>query len=278
MIISNDAMRLRQLLLSSKQKQQIKQGIGGATTCYGTSERPKMSAKGSVKIEAVYDDGSIEILHEDKNLVVEQAELIMPLMSIGSAAFGYIELGDPSPALEPAPGDINLQQTTGERKSIMPTTSGNTSTYEAIWLISEGNGYAFTEAGLYTNPLGSGTMFARKAFGAINKTASFSLKFTWAIVWSISAGSSGVSGVALIGGSTVTSRYIYTATGGETEVVIPYDFTVGANNNDIFLNSGRLYDVVSYYEANLTGGKGITLVGFSLNVGDTVYCVHRSLS
>lgn len=268
---------MRRLLLTQRQSEILRRGEGGGEKSLATVEHAPQ-AKGHVKIEAVYEDGHVEVLHEDKNLVVDQAATIMPYMSLGLKQFGYIELGDPSPATPPDAADTTLEQTTGERKAISGSVSGKTVTMEAQWGTTEGNGYSFTEAGLFCNPLGSGQMFARKVFDAITKTSSFALKVTWAVTFSVSDRLSGCTGVALLGSSTLTEDYTYTAVGGETQVIVPIDFVVGSKSLDVFQNTARLYYGTHYNETTIGASKGVTFIGYTLNPGDKMYFVNRKLA
>jgi len=242
------------------------------------------------RAEDIHDERAWETVVDDDNLVVSQAEGLMAQMAIGAAnsALSYIELGDPAfPANPPQLSDITLQQTTGQRKAVTTTASGNVVRCEATWLTTEGNGLGYTEAGLFTGLLGAGTMFARKAFSTINKTASYQMRFTWHITFLVNTSGSDCAGVALVGPSTIASITYYVATGGEASVAATFDFSVGGNHVDVFLNRQRLYPGTEYLEAAapLTapiGGpplnKGVNLVGFTLNPGDRVLLVQRTLS
>lgn len=233
---------------------------------------------GQVKIEAIYQNGQSEILHESRNKVVELAETMLPFMSLGLRQIDYIELGDPSPATPPDFSDTGMQQTTGQRKSISGSVSQNVGTYEALWATGEGNGFSYTEAGLFTDPFGAGTIFARKTFDPIPKTSAFSLKFTWSLVFSVDDNNDGCSGVALLGPSTVVGRYQYIATGGETDIIVPLDFTPGTYMLDVFMNNIRLYDTTEYIESTIGASRGIVFIGFVANPGDRFYFVQRRLA
>lgn len=237
----------------------------------------RIRVRGHVKIEARYIDGTKKILVEDKNMVVDQAAEIMPYMSLGTRPITYIELGDPATPTPPKETDTNLEQTTGERKAISGSVSGNQGTYDAVWLTTEGNGYTFTEMGLFTDPLGAGLMFARKTFSPIVKTASFAMTISWGLIFSVDDAGGGCSGVSLIGAATATSTYIYNATGGETSIVVPIDFAVGNKELDVYLNGVALTESVEYYEAVIGINKGITLIGFSLKPSDELYFKNRKL-
>lgn len=238
----------------------------------------KIPVKGNLKIEAVYADGKIETLVDDKNLVVSQAETIMPQMAVGLRSFSYIELGDASPVTPPAMDNISLEATTGERKVVSNAISGNTISLEAIWALAEGNGYSFTEAGLFTIPFGAGLLFARKTFPAITKTAAFALKFTWTIAFFIEVGSNSPFGVQLIGQSAITTDYLYTAIGGEATIVVPIDFVIGNKSLDVSLNGQVLAYGDAYFETSIGALKGISFIGFTLLAGDKVYVKQIKLS
>lgn len=270
---------LRKALLQEQQRRAIASG-NGSDTCLATSEGKQFEIKGRVEIQAVYPNGERKTLVDaEPNLVVRQAEEIMPYMTVGLRQMHYIELGDPTTPNPPAAGDTTLQQTTGQRKAVSSSINGNQATYEASWSTGEGNGFDFTEAGLFTNPLGTGLLFARKVFDSISKTSDFSLVIKWGIVFTVTQTESGCAGVSLLGSSTVTSDYVYTSSsGGETNIIVPIDFNVGAKQLDVFLNGQRLVYNEQYYENTIGGAKGITLIGFSLNTGDKVYFVNRKLA
>jgi len=229
-------------------------------------------------------------IHDDDNLVVTQAEDIMAQMAIGAAnsALSYIELGDPAfPATPPALADIALEQTTGQRKSVTLTATGNVVRAEVTWGLAEGNGFVYTEAGLFNGLLGAGLMFARKVFSPITKTAAFQMKFTWHITFLVNSQGGACSGVSLVGPGTVSPHTIYTASGGEASVAATFDFSVGANVVDVFLNRQRLYPTLHYVEAappltapvgGPAGNKGVNLVAFTLIPNDEVLLIARQLA
>lgn len=233
------------------------------------------------------------------NLVVTQAERIMAQMAIGAAnsALSYVELGDPAaPATTPQLSDLGLEQSTGERKTATLTAVGNIVTAEVTWTSAEANGFTFTEAGLFNGLLGAGLMFARKTFGGIPKTAAFEMRFTWLISFLVNTQGGDCAGVSLIGPSTVSAFTVYNAgdaTGGvglEASVSATFDFVVGANHVDVFLNGLRLVPGVHYNEANAPlvapiGGpplnKGVNFNGFVLTTlpfADQVFLIQRTLA
>ncbi len=233
------------------------------------------------------------VTHEDdKNLVVTQAERLMAnaMGGVLNSAFNYIELGDPTfPANPPAFGDIALQQTTAVRKAVTITLNGNILTAEATFLTTEGNGFTYTESGLFTGPFASGSMFARKTFNPIIKTSSFEMRFTWIVTFLVNPAAGGdCAGVALVGPATVANETIYESmSGGEASIAATFDFAVGAAHLDFFLNGARMVRTRQYLEANSplsapiggpAGNKGVNLVGFVLNPGDVSYLVQRTLS
>lgn len=226
----------------------------------------------------------------DPNLVVTQAESLMAQMFIGAANApgNYIELGDPSPPTPPALGDLVLQQTTLQRKALSTlTASGNVVTAQAIWSSLEGNGFTYTESGLFTGPFGGGLMFAHKTFNPITKTNAFELRITWFITFVVASSGSDCAGIALLGPSTVTGvTYLVSSSGGEASMAATFDFAAGANHVDVFLNGIRLAPGVEYNEsgtltAPVLGGpntKGVNFIGFTLNALDRVLLVHRVLA
>jgi hypothetical protein len=233
------------------------------------------------------------VTHEDDhNLVVTQAERLMAnaMGGVLNSALNYIELGDPTfPANPPGLSDIALQQTTSVRKAVVITLNGNILTAEALFLTTEGNGFTYTEAGLFTGPFAAGSMFARKTFNPIIKTSSFEMRFTWIVTFLVNpSGSGDCAGVALVGPSTVANETIYESlVGGEASVAATFDFAVGGGHIDFFLNGQRMVRSRQYIEANPplaapvggpAGNKGVNLVGFTLNPGDVAYLVQRTIS
>jgi len=255
----------------------------------GGDYAPKAVGHLVVEMRREGDDEWVKVVDDD-NLVVSQAEVLMAQMALGAAnsALNYIELGDPAfPANPPILADIALQQTTGQRKAAVLTASGNVVRAEVTWATTEGNGFVYTEAGLFTGLLGAGSLFARKAFSPITKTSSYQMRFTWYITFLVNTSGGDCAGVALIGPSTVASMTYYVATGGEASVAATFDFQVNGNLVDAFLNRQRLYPGVEYTETDkgfLTppvggpaGNKGIDLSGFVLNPGDRVLLIQRAL-
>lgn len=236
--------------------------------------------------------GSWETHEDDPNLVVSQAERLMAnaFAGVANSSANYIELGDPSfPANPPGLSDLALQQTTAVRKAVTVTVNGNKVTSEVTFLTTEGNGFTYTEAGLFTGPFASGSMFARKTFNPIIKTSSFEMRFTWIITFNVNPQSSGdCAGVALVGPSTVANETIYESmSGGEASIAATFDFAVGAGHIDFFLNGVRQVRTRQYLEAAPTlsapiggpsGNKGVNLVGFTLDPGDVAYLVQRTIS
>lgn len=259
------------------------------------SSEPAPIAVGVLRIESRVPGGKWTTIHEDKNLVVTQAENIMAQMAIGASnsALSYIELGNPLfPANPPTLADLGLQQSTGQRQAVVLTASGNVVTAVATWTTTQGNGFTYTEAGLFNGTLGAGLMFARKTFAGITKTAAFELQFTWMITFLVNTSGGECSGVALIGPGTVSAFTVYLSgdigAGGQKSIAANFDFNVGANNVDVFLQGQRLVPGVHYLEA--AGGslvaptlgpstnKGINLIGWTLTPpGDKeVFLIQRS--
>jgi hypothetical protein len=254
-------------------------------------------ATGEVRVErrTVSDTGERgpwETIVKDPNLVVTQAERLMAnaMALIPNSGFNYIELGDPTfPADAPNLSDISLQQTTNVRKAVTVTVNGNIVTSEVTFLTSEANGFTYTEAGLYTGPFAAGSLFARKAFSPIVKTAAFEMRFTWLITFLVNPLSSGdCAGVALVGPTTVVNETIYeSVAGGEASIAATFDYAVGAGHLDVFYQGIRLVRTRQYLEASSplsapiggpAGNKGVNLVGFTLLPGDVIYLVQRTIS
>lgn len=236
-------------------------------------------------------EGEWEDVFDDDNLVVTQAERLMAdaMAGVANSAFNYIELGDPAfPATPPALTDIGLEQTTSQRKAATVTVNGNVVTSEVTFLTSEANGFTYTEAGLFTGPFAGGSMFARKVFNPIVKTVAFELKLTWLVTFLVNPTAGGSAGVVLTGPTVVSPDTVYVATGGEASVAATFDFIVGANLIEVFLNQGRLIRGRQYTEANPAlaapqGGpgntnKGINFIGFVLQPDDVVYIRLISLA
>jgi len=235
--------------------------------------------------------GHWETVHFDNNLVVTLAQNAMAAMAIGAAnsALNYIELGDPAPtATPPSLGDTTLEQTTTQRQPVALTQAGNIVTAEATWGTTDGNGFTYTEAGLFTGPFAGGSMFARKTFSGIFKTLAFEMKFTWLITFLVQAQGGDCAGIALTGPTTVAGVTQYQSpAGGEVSVAATFDFTPGAQLVDVFLNGQRLEPGLHYVEAGAPlatpqgGGapgvsKGVNLL-FTMNPLDRVLLVHRAL-
>ncbi len=239
--------------------------------------------RGSVCIE-MRKKGSEDwdTIHEEHNLIVTQAENLLASMAAGTAnaEIGYIELGDPVSPTAPALGDTTLQQTTNERKAVSAAVSGSQVAFTALWGVGDGNGFTFTEAGLFTNPLAVGTMFARKSGFSVVKTLSFELRFTWTLRFEVSSGGGGgggCSGIAIVGPSTIVEDFLFTAVGGETQVIVPFDFVVGAKHLDVFLNGQRMVYTLHYTESVIGPNKGL-LLGAALVVSDEIYVVQRRIT
>jgi len=229
---------------------------------------PAPLVSGSVRVTLKDEATGQEIVVlEDHNLVVTQAANLMAHMAAGTAnsEIGYIELGDPLVAVPPSLTDVTLQQTTGQRKAVGAAVAGGTVTFTCTWAAGEGNGFTYTEAGLFTNPLAAGTMFARKTGFSILKAAGFSMTFTWMLTFSVlDACAEACYGTALVGSSYTVEDYIYDAVGGETQVVVPIDFVVGAKRLEVYLNGNRLYYTRHYFELVIGANKGVQFVGFVL--------------
>ena len=254
--------------------------------------------KGEVRVELreVAADGSKGewVTHEhDPNLVVTQAERLMAnaMAGVANSEFNYIELGDPTfPATAPTLSDLTLENTTGVRKAVVVTVNGNVVTSEVTFLTSEGNGFTFTEAALFTSPFAAGSMFARKAFSPIIKTAAFEMRFTWLITFLVNPqGTGDCAGVALVGPAVIANETIFESTiGAEASVAATFDFSVGAAHIDVFFNGTRLVRSRQYLEVAAgalaapvggpPGNKGVNFVGFTLNIGDIIYLVQRTLN
>jgi len=265
-----------------------------AVTGYGDRLGPEF-AKGTViidrrPVDAAGCKGEWETVVFDNNLVVSLAENAMAAMAIGAAnsPLNYIELGDPSPtATPPSLADATLEQTTGQRKAVSLTQTGNLVTAEVTFGVAEGNGPTYTEAGLFTGPFAGGIMFARKTFSGILKTAAFELRITWLITFLVNTQGGDCAGVALIGPSAIAGDTEYNAVGGETSIAATFDFVPNSNLVDAYLNGQRLIPGKHYNEASapLTvpqgGGapglsKGINLLFIALPL-DEFYLVQRSL-
>ena len=246
-------------------------------------------AIGQLVIDRREPGGEWQNLVDDKNLVVTQAESLMAQMAIGTAnaPIDYIELGNPLTATPPSLGDINLQSSTGQRKVTAGTASGNVATFEAVFLTTDGNGFTYTEAGLFTGPFAAGLMFARKTFTGITKTVAFELRFRWHITFLVQTSGGDCTGIGIVGPMTVSAYTYAIAAGNEASIAASFDFAVGANHLDVFLNGQRLAPGIQYNEAGppLTApilgsalNKGINLVGFVLLPNDKVLLVHRTLA
>lgn len=261
--------------------------MSGGFSCQDTGPYPT----GVLIIHKVFPDGKKELVHQDNNLVVTQAEALMAQMSMGTPGsdITHIWLGKESPITPPALGQINLlDPVAGQFKATSNSAVGGVATYQATWGTGDGNGYTFTEAGLFTGTLGSGTMFARKTFPGITKNSSFSLVLSWLVTFKVpDASGSCCSGVALVGPSMISPFTIYNAVGGEASVACTFDFNVGSNLIDPYLRGVRMVPTVDYQEGAAplnapVGGnplnKGINLLSGTLNPGDQVFIIMRALA
>jgi hypothetical protein len=231
-----------------------------------------------------------KIIEDDDNLVVTQAEALTADMLIGTAAsfINYIEFGNPSPAQAPLITNVALQQTTGVNKVVSRTRTGNVAAFEATLLVGDGNGFTYTEAGLFVGTPGSGTLFARKIFTGITKSIAFELKVTWYITVLVNDLGGACSGVSLIGPSSATQRVTITAAGGEKSVTPTFDFGVGTGALLVFLNNALMKPGDEYVEvvsgslipptAGIPTNKGINLVGFTADPGDKFHFYLLSLT
>lgn len=239
---------------------------------------------GSVEIFTKRPDEDWVCVHEEHNLVVSQAENLMAHMAAGTsnAEIGEIRLGDPATASTPDLADTALDQhVAAADKSVTASVTDGTVTFTASYAVGDAVQVdPYTEAGLFT---AAGSMFARKAGFSIVKTGSIEMRFVWTLRFSVSAQSgSQCSGASLYPAATVTQDYVYTATGSETYVVVPFDFTPTAKHLDVFLNGQRLVYTDDYIEstnADGSGNKGIIFQGgLTLTTSpsaDVVYFVLR---
>jgi hypothetical protein len=242
---------------------------------------PVAKGKVTVTLREEATGKEIVVLEEEDNLVVSQAGALMAAMAAGAAnaEIGYVELGDPAPATPPSLTDTILEQTTGQRKAVTYSLASNVVTFQATWAAGDGNGLTYTEAGLFTNPFGAGTMFARKTGFSIAKTVAFSMTFTWALTFSVvDACAESCHGISLVGSSYTVEDFIYDAAGGETQVVVPIDFVVGAKRLQVYLNGQRIYYQRHYIESTIGINKGIIFQGGLTLIGganpDDMYFVH----
>lgn len=237
-------------------------------------------AKGEVTITAEYKDGKKKTLFKESNLVVRLSGEIMADFSLGSRTMSYIELGNAATPTAPTLDDVSLEASTGVRKAVTGVKTGSTVVYETQFLNSEGNGFTFTEAGLFSSPFSTGLLFARKIFDPIPKDNTFALTFKWAITYGVldENNCGGCQGIQLIGNSTITFDQVYTAVGGESQIVITFDFTVGAKQVDVILENLRLIPGLNYFETNIGPNKGIQLIGWTPDADDVFYFVNRKLA
>ena len=271
-----------------KLHEQERSGVARQTGARALVAEPAPLAEGTVVIQTRPVDaetgeaGDWETRYEDHNLVVSQAEGLMAQMAIGAtnSNIGYIELGNPVGPTAPQVTDVTLESTTNERQPVTAVVNGSQAEFTAVWGTGDGNGFTFTESGLFTDPFGSGSMFARKTGFSIAKTISFEMRFVWILKFTVTTGAGGAecASVALTGPGTVAETFEFPATGGETEVLVPIDFIIGANHLDVFLNGQRLHDLTHYSESLVTGGKGIILTApLTAEPDDVFYFVHRRI-
>jgi hypothetical protein len=245
---------------------------------------------GYVVIETQRPGEPWKVHDQGGNIVVTLAEGLMAQMAIGAVNpyINYLELGDPAPATPPATTDIAMEQTTGERKAVSRTAVGNVAIFEALWLNAEGNGFTFTEGGLFVGVLGAGTLFAHKTFAGIAKNAGFALRITWYITFLVNSQAGEYSGVCLIGPAAYAPKTTYVAAGGENSIAATFDFTPGAYRVLVFMNGALKVPITEYLEADAgllvppIGGpaanKGINLVGYTAIPGDTFFLYFLTLA
>lgn len=238
------------------------------------------AVEGFVTIEIQREGQDWEVVHQDNNLVVTQAENLMANMAAGvtNAEIAEIWLGDASSPSAPSLGQTELDSfVAGENYAVTASVASGTVQFTASLTTADGNGNTFTEAALYT---GTNMMFARKSGFSIAKTNSFALRFTWTLRFSVQSGNgSECSGASLYGPGVAVEDYVYTASGGEADTPVPIDFAVGAKHLDVFINGQRQVYGTHYIESATTGGgsnqKGVDWQSFTLNASDVVYVVHR---
>jgi hypothetical protein len=141
--------------------------------------------KGRVKVQFGHEDGSIENIFDDHNLVVNgyrdvtnnllAGDFINPVKRIAVGVGGHV-LGDLSTPIPPQPTDTALE-TELLVKDI--DSYGRPSTDEVEYTITfagfEGNG-ELTEAGLFAE---DGSMIARVTFPNVTKTVAVNMLITW---------------------------------------------------------------------------------------------------
>lgn len=226
---------------------------------------------------------------DDKNLVVLNAQNLTAAAMAGEAnsAFNYIELGNPVAPTPPNLADVALQQSTGQRKAVTNTRSANVTTAEVLFLTTDGNGFTYTEAGLFTGPFAGGGLYARKIFAGVTKTVAFELRLRWSITYLVQSTGGDCTGIGFVGPGTFSNITYAIAAGLEVSVGATFDFSVGANNLDVFLNGARQVPGVHYNEASpvltapclgSSANKGINFVGIVLNPGDKVFLCQRSIA
>ena len=98
-------------------------------------------------------------------------------------------------------------------------------------------------------------------------------------MFTVNFSGNGCNGVSLLGSSTLTSDFFFkSVAGGETQLIIPIDFIVGAKSLDVYFNGQRLPYNVGYFETSIGPNKGIQFIGFSLAVGSEIYIVNRKIA
>jgi len=150
--------KLKKALLGTEAGRKYTQKRGIAEKVVGLPSQVTEKVTGKLKIEKIpADGGETEVLVDEENLVVTQAETILPFMSAGIRSINYIELGDQVTPSAPADANIALDSTTAERKATVFSASGNAALYVSTFGVGDGNGFIFTEAGLFTDPFAAGS-------------------------------------------------------------------------------------------------------------------------
>lgn len=140
--------------------------------------------------------GETKVVLSDKNLVVDLARENMSRLIAGdsnSSGERYVtkmswgtgghDPLNPSTPIPPTSGDTGLNSelgTPGKKTVTYDFPNSTTVRFQAELAESEANGQGLSEVGLWTD---DEVLFARKTFGLITKSSSFSFIFKWKILF-----------------------------------------------------------------------------------------------
>ena len=144
-------------------------------------------------------EGTLEILHTDKNGVIIQNKIVPNLIVNSGLAYVISRMKDTSKnvmshmacgssSTSPASGDTDLGSVLGSRKSLTSTTITGSNNEKVAYVCSFAGGEAtgaIVEAGLF-NASSGGDMLCRTTFAVVNKGSTDGIVLTWTLTLSAS--------------------------------------------------------------------------------------------